>query len=393
MDFSFSEEHRMIQKSAREFAIREIAPMIPELDAKETHDPSLPAKMGQNGFLGLCIPKKYGGSGFDYLSLGLACQEFEKIDTSARVILSVHLGLNSLALLQWGNEEQKKRYLIPQAKGEKIATFALTEPNAGSDVAGIQTTAKRSGKNYLLNGEKMWISLADVADHFLIFAYTDHSKGDKGISAFIVERGFKGVSTGTIHGKLGVRAGNTGFVSLSDVVVGEENRLGEEGEGFSIAMSALDNGRYTVAAGAVGLMEACLEASVKYAKERMAFGKSIAEHQLVKKMIAEISADIEIGKLLYYRAGWLKNQGKRNTRETSLAKLTNCTNAFQAAHNALQIHGAYGYSREFPVERYFRNARGAMIYEGTREIHELIQADYALGLRADKPLRAELPIP
>ncbi|MCD6520425.1 MAG: acyl-CoA dehydrogenase family protein [Anaerolineae bacterium] len=391
MDFSFTEEHEMVRKMVREFAEREIAPTIKEHDRNQTFDETLLPKMAEQGLLGICIPVKYGGAGMDYISLGIACEELERVDTSARVILSVHVALNSLALLQWGTEEQKQKYLVPQALGERIATFGLTEPNAGSDVASIQTTARRDGDSYILNGEKMWISLADVADNFLIFAYTDKSKRHRGMSAFIVEREFPGVETGTIHGKMGVRAGNTGYISLQDVRVPAENLLGQEGEGFKIAMSALDNGRYTVAWGAVGLIRACLEASVRYANERYTFGVPIGQHQLVQQMIAKMAQRLDAGQLLCLKAGWMKNQGLRNTRETSMAKWYCCDAAFESASDAVQIHGAYGYSDEYDVERYLRNSKGAVIYEGSREIHTILQAQYALGYRQDKPLRCELP--
>jgi alkylation response protein AidB-like acyl-CoA dehydrogenase len=347
--------------------------------------------MAAQGLLGLCIPRRYGGLGLDYVSLGIVCEEFERADTAFRVLIAVHLGLNSLALLQWGSEEQKLRYLVAQARGEKLAAFALTEPDAGSDVVGIRATARRDGEHYILNGEKTWISLADVADHFLIFAYTDRAAGARGISAFIVERGFDGVSSSSIHHKLGGRIGNTGSIALQDAHVPADNRIGDEGEGLKIALSALDNGRYTVAAGAVGLIEACLEASVSYAEQRSSFGHPIGTHQLVQQKIARMVAGRDIGRLLYHQVGWLKNRGMRCTREVSLAKWINCDNAFRAADDAVQIHGAYGYSDEFPVERYFRNARGSLIYEGTQEIHQLIQAEYALGYRTDKPLSRLLP--
>ncbi len=391
MDLSWSEEHDMVRKMVREFALREIAPTIKEHDREQTFDRSLLAKMAGQGLLGICIPVRYGGAGMDYISLGIVCEELERVDTSARVIMSVHVGLNSLPLLQWATEEQKQRYLVPQATGERISTYALTEPNAGSDAAAIQTSARREGDTYILNGEKMWISLADVADTFLIIAYTDRSKRHHGMSAFIVDRDSPGLTTGTIHGKLGVRAGNTGFISLQDVPVPAENLLGEEGEGFKIAMSALDNGRYTVAWGAVGLIQACLDASVKYANQRQTFGVPIGQHQLVQQMIARMVQRVEAGRLLCLQAGWMKNQGLRNTRETSLAKWYACDASFDSAADAVQIHGAYGYSDEYDVERYLRNSKGAVIYEGTREIHQIMQAQYALGYRQDRPLRCEMP--
>ncbi|MDT7884699.1 MAG: acyl-CoA dehydrogenase family protein [Thermoflexus sp.] len=391
MDFRLSDEHRMVQQMVREFAEREVRPVIKEHDRAQKPIPWLFERMAALGLLGICIPVKYGGAGMDYISLGLACEELERIDSSLRVVMSVHVALNSLSLLQWGTEEQKQRYLVPQAKGEKIAAYALTEPGAGSDAAAIRTTAKRQGDVYILNGEKTWISLADLADHFLVIAKTDPEKGHRGMSAFIVERSFPGVKTGTIHGKLGVRAGNTGWIVFENTPVPVENRLGEEGEGFYIAMAALDNGRYTVAAGATGLIRACLEASVKYANERMTFGRRIGEHQLVQEMIAKMAANYEIARLLYLRAGWMKNMGLRNTRETSLAKWFATEAAVQAALDAIQIHGAYGYSDEYDVERYLRNAKGEVIYEGTSQIHTILQAEYALGYRKDRPLRCELP--
>jgi alkylation response protein AidB-like acyl-CoA dehydrogenase len=329
----------------------------------------------------------------DYVSLGLVCEELERIDTSLRVVMSVHVGLNCLGLFQWATEEQKERFLVPQARGERIATYALTEPGAGSDAVSIVTRARREGDVYVLSGEKMWISLADVADTFLIFAKTDPQAEPayRGISAFLVEREMEGVTTGDIHGKMGVRAGSTGWISLDEVTVPVANRVGEEGEGFKIAMTCLDNGRYTVAAGATGLIRACLEASVGYANERRTFGKEIGKHQLVQRLIALMQRDYDAARLLWLRAGWMKNEGQRNTRETSLAKWYATEASFTAASNAVQIHGSYGYSDEYDVERYLRNAKGACIYEGTTQIHQLIQAGYALGYRQEGSLRCELP--
>ena len=345
--------------------------------------------------LGLCVPKKYGGVGMDYVSLGLASEELEYVDTSLRVILSVHLGLNCLSLLTWGNEDQKLRYLVPQAKGERIATYGLTEPGAGSDVRGIQTVANKKGDRYLLTGEKMWISLADVADHFLVFAWSDLEKkkarDPSGLTAFIVEREFEGFVSGTLTEKWGILAGNTGFFKMEEMEVPEDNVLGKPGEGFKIAMSALDQGRYTVAAGAAGLIRACRDASEKYAKERRTFGVEIGQHQLVKAMIANMESNYQASRMLWLRAGWLKNEGRRNTRETGLAKWFSTEASEKAASDAVQIHGANGYSDEYPVGRFYRNCKGAVIYEGTKEIHSLMQADYVLGYRVDKATRCELP--
>jgi len=391
IDFELTDDHKTVADLARDVANKYLRPKIQELDRAYKADPEFIEHLKEADLLGVCIPEKYGGMGMDYISLGLVCEEMEYVDTSARVVFSVHVGLNSITMLTWGNEEQKQKYLVPQAKGEKIGTFGLTEPGAGSDAVGILTTARKDGDKYILNGEKMWISLSDVADHFLIFAWTDTAKQKQrdhsGLSCFIVERGFDGVTTGSIEGKLGVRAGKTGWIALQDVEVPAANLLGREGEGFKIAMVCLDGGRYTVAAGSTGLIRACMDASKEYALTRKTFTEEIANHQLVKEMFAEMVYGYEAGRLLWLKAGWLKNKGVRNTRETSLAKWFCTDQAEKAAYNAVQIHGAYGFSDEYPVERFFRNSKGAAIYEGTREIHKLMQADYLLGFRKDKKLR------
>ncbi len=396
LNFDLTDEQRLLEQSVREWGAREVAPKIRDLDRTHTFDKHLIiGGMKKLGLLGISVPHEYGGAGMDYLALGIASEELEYVDTSLRVIMSVHAGLNCLSLLTWGTDDQKARYLVPQAQGEKLATYGLTEPAAGSDARGIQTTAVRQGDRWVLNGEKMWISLGDVADNFLVFAWSDAGKKKQrdpsGISCFIVERGFKGFSSGTLKEKWGILAGNTGYFKMDDVEVPAENLLGREGEGFKVAMFALDQGRYTVAAGATGLIRACRDASARYALERKAFGQRIGEHQLVKEMIAKMEADYQIARLLWMRSGWLKNQGQRNTRETSLAKWYATVASETAAGNAVQVHGANGYSDEYPVGRFYRNCKGAVIYEGTREIHTLMQADYVLGFRQDKPLRCELP--
>ena len=389
VDFALTEENRLVRDAARAFTEAEILPYIRDWDEKGEVHREVFAKMGELGFLGAPIPERYGGAGMDYVSFALLCEELERADTAFRVVQSVHVGLNSLTLLQWGTEEQKQRWLVPQAKGEKLATFGLTEPGVGTDAGSLESTARRDGDSYVLNGHKIWISLADIADHFLVFASVDRGKRHKGVTAFVVERGMPGLTTGTLHGKLGIRAGNTGLIDFEDVRVPVENRIGEEGEGFLVAMSAIDQGRFTVAAGAVGLAQACLEASLRYAHERQTFGQEIGQHQLVKQMLANMAKGTEIGRLLVYQAAWLKNRGVRNTRETSLAKWHATDHSVQAALDAIQIHGANGYSNEFPVERYLRNSKAAVIYEGTSQLHTLIQADYALGYREDRPLRCE----
>jgi len=395
ISFELSEEHRAVEQTVRDWASREVAPKIHDLDREHRFERGFLKAMADLHLLGICIPEEWGGAGMDYLSLGLVCEELEYVDTHLRVIMSVHVGLNCMTLWCWGSAEQKKTYLAPQARGEKIATYGLTEPNAGSDAVGIQSTAVRKGDRYVLNGEKVWISLADVADHFIVFAWTDQekkkSRDHSGLSAFIVERAFKGFSSYTIKEKWGILAGNTGGFSMDNMEVPAENRLGQEGEGFRIAMFALENGRYTVAAGATSLIRACLDASTKYARERKTFGRPIGEHQLVKEMIAEMVSDYDAARLLWLRAGWLKNEGRRNTRETSLAKWFATVKSERAASDCVQIHGGNGYSDEYPAGRFYRNSKAAVIYEGTREIHKLMQADYALGFRQDKPRRVELP--
>jgi glutaryl-CoA dehydrogenase (non-decarboxylating) len=393
MDFNLTEEHLMVQKMVKDFALREVAPIIKESDRAQEMAPFVLERMGELGILGICLPVRYGGQGMDYIALGLACEELEVVDTSLRVVMSVHVGLNSMGLLQWGTEQQKQRFLVPQARGEKIACFGLTEAGAGSDVAAIRSTARLEGDEYILNGEKMWISLATKAHHCLWVARTDPQSPDPhdGLTAFLVELDRPGVTTGDLHHKLGIRAGSTGWIALQDVRIPVANRIGLEGEGFKIAMSCLDNGRYTVAAGATGLIRACLEASLKYSQFRQAFGREIGKNQLIQQKIAYMVQSYDAARLLVLRAGWMKNQGLRNTRETSLAKWYATDASFEAASQAVQIHGAYGYSDEYDVERYLRNSKGAVIYEGTSEIHQLMQAGYALGYRHDAFLRCELP--
>jgi len=395
IDFDLTEEQHLLERSVREWAAREVAPRIHDLDRDHRFDRGVLSGMASMGLLGISVPQRYGGAGMDYLSLGLASEELEYVDTSLRVIMSVHAGLNCLTLLTWGSEDQKQRYLVPQAQGRQIAGYGLTEPSAGSDVRAIQSVAVKKGDRYLLTGEKTWISLADVADNFLVFAWTDLQKKKErdpsGMSAFVVERSFKGFTSATMKEKWGILAGDTGSFTMEGVEVPEENLVGKPGEGFKIAMFALDQGRFTVAAGATGLIRACRDASAKYAKERRTFGVEIAQHQLVKEMLAQMESDYQVSRLLWLRAGWLKNLGRRNTRETGLAKWFATVAAERAASDAVQIHGANGYSDEYPVGRFYRNCKGAVIYEGTREVHKLMQADYVLGYRGDRPTRCELP--
>jgi len=378
----------------RAFAEREIVPRIRELDAAERFEPAILRAMAEAGLLGVCIPRALGGRGLSYHHLGILCEELERVDTFARVIISVHLSLNSLALYQWGTPDQQERWLRPQARGEKIAAFALTEPEAGTDAASLATRAERVPGGYRLTGTKAWIGLADVADHFLLVARIPAEEGagkHRGVTAFLLRRGAEGLRTETITGKHGIRAGNVGRIHLDGVFVGEEDRLGEEGEGFQVAMSALDNGRFGVAAGSVGIVQACLDACVPRCRERESFGSEIGRHQLVQQMLARMVAARDVGRLLVAQVAELKCRGERHTREVSLAKWVNCDAAYQSANDAVQIFGAHGFSNEHPVERHLRNCRAAVIYEGTREIHQVIQAEYLLGYRKDRAPHRPLP--
>jgi glutaryl-CoA dehydrogenase (non-decarboxylating) len=393
LDLKLTPDQELLVATVRDFMAKEFAPTIQENDINHYYDPATFAKLSEVGLTGICFPEQYGGSGMDYLSLGLASEELEYVDTSFRTILSVHIGLCGCGIYIWGTEEQKQHFLRPLASGERFGVFGLTEPNAGSDVAGMKATARRDGDSYILNGEKTWVSYANYADTFLIFAKTDPEAKHRGISAFLVNRddAGAGLTTAPIKHKAGIHAGDTGSIFLHDVRVPVENRLGEEGEGFVIAMSCLENGRYTVAAGACGTIRACLDYSVSYANERQAFGQPIGKFQLVQQMIAKMYARYESGRLLYLKAGWLKNAGEPSNRAVSLAKWVNCDAAFESANDAVEVHGAYGYSDEYPVFRFLRNAKAPVIYEGTREIHTMMQGEYALGYRTDRRPRRTLP--
>ena len=382
MDLDLNDEQRSIQEIVREFVDRRILPVAQENDINHHLDMGIIEGMAELGLLGAPIPPEHGGAGLDYVCEALICEEIERGESAFRTLISVHVGLNSLSLLRFGTAEQHARYLAPMARGEKLGCFGLTEPAAGSDVASMLTNAVRQDDGtYRLNGQKNWISYATEADYALVFAKTDPSAGHRGISAFIVEREWEGVEARRIPNKLGIWAGSTGELFFSNVQVPAENLVGAEGDGFKIAMHSLDQGRFTVAAGAVGVIRACLEASVKYANERETFGQPIGKHQFVQDMIADMVLGYETSRLLVMQAAHAKDKGVRNTRETSLAKWHATESAFKAAHLAIQVHGAYGYSAEYPVERYFRNARAPIIYEGTTQIHKMLQAEHALGYR------------
>jgi glutaryl-CoA dehydrogenase (non-decarboxylating) len=381
VDFALTDEQRLIQDTVRSFVDERILPVAVENDINHRLDLSLIEGMVELGLFGIVIPEEYGGAGLDFVSEALACEEIERGEAALRTLVSVHVGLNSLSLLRYGSEEQKRRWLVPQARGEKLACFGLTEPGAGSDVAAMRTTAVRRGDVYVLNGQKNWISYATVADHALVFAKTDPGGKHKSISAFVVEKGMPGFTSRDTEHKLGIWAGSTGELFFENVELPAENLIGQEGQGFEIAMYSLDQGRFTVAAGACGVIRACLERSVEYARERETFGQAIGRYQFVQDMIAKMVLGYETSKLLVMQAAWMKDQAIRNTRETSLAKWHATESAFEAAHLAIQVHGSYGYSGEYGIERYFRNARAPIIYEGTTQIHKMMQAEHALGYR------------
>lgn len=382
MNFDLTEEQRLIRETVRRFADEEIAPVAAEHDREERFPREPLAKMAGLGLLGGPIPREYGGAGLDYISHAIVTEEVGRADSSLRTTLSVQVSLVALSLLAWGTEEQKRRYLPELCAGRFLGCFGLTEPNAGSDPAGLETAAVKRGDKWVLNGTKTWISNATVADLALVFAQTDKAKAHDGIAAFLIEKGTPGFSTRKITGKLGLRASDTGELIFEDCTVPDESLLGPVGQGFKVAMAALDNGRYSVAAGCVGIIQACVDACTSYAKQRRQFGRPIASFQLVQDMIARMVVDLEAARLLVYRAGHLKNQSRPNTMETSIAKYFASEAAVRAATDAVQVFGGYGYSNEAPVERYYRDAKVATIYEGTSQIQKLLIGAHVLGVKA-----------
>ena len=381
MDFELNETQRLIKDTAAEFARRRIVPVARENDEKERYPADIVREMGELGMFGGPIPEEYGGAGLDYISYAIMNEEISKACSSVRTVLSVQLSLVATTILKWGSETQKKKYLPKLCAAEWIGCFGLTEPDVGSDAQHLKTFAQKTSGGWKLSGQKIWISNGGVAQLALVIAQTDRENPRK-MAAFLVETDLPGFEAKTMHGKLGLRSSNTAELFLAGVEVPDDALMGEVGDGFKVAMSALDNGRYSVAAGCLGIAQGSLEASVAYAKERHTFGKPIAAHQLVQDMIARMVVDIEASRLLLYRAGELKNAGKPNTRETSIAKYYCSEAALRCANDAIQIHGGMGYSNEYPVERYMRDARVATIYEGTSQIQKLIIAGYETGIRA-----------
>jgi len=381
LDFELNETQRLIRQQAADFAAQKIAPFARQNDIEGRVPVEIIQEMGALGMFGGVVPEEYGGAGLDYIAFALLCEEIGKADSSVRTVLSVQISLVAAPILKFGTEAQKKKYLPRLCKAEWIGCFALTEPDAGSDVQQIKTFARKTSAGWKLDGRKLWISNGGIAQLAIIIAQTERGNPRK-MAAFLVETSAPGFSSRDIHGKLGLRASNTAELVLDGVEVPDEALLGEVGQGFPVAMAALDNGRYSVAAGCLGIARGSLEASVAYAKERHSFGKPIAAHQMVQDMIARMVVDVDASRLLLYRAGELKNQGRPNTLETCIAKYYCTEAAFRCANDAIQIHGGMGYSNEYPVERYLRDARVATIYEGTSQIQKLIIGGFATGIRA-----------
>ena len=385
MDLDLSDEQRLIQKTAREFVDREIAPRARENDRAARFDRELARRLGGMGYLGAPVPEEHGGRGLDYVSYGLIVEEVGRGDSSARTVVSVQTSLVCGSIERWGSEEQKRRWLPRLCSGEALGCFALTEPDAGSDPAAMRTRAQQIDGGWRIGGQKMWISLGNVAEVALVFAQTDPEKRHRGIACFLVPTSSPGFSTQEIHGKLGLRASDTASIGLDEVEVPDEALLGEVGDGFKIAMTALDSGRYSVAAGCVGICEGCVQASVDYARERRQFGVPIASFQLVQEMIAEMVVRRDAARLLVRRAGILKDEGRPNTAETSVAKLYATESAVECANLAIQVHGGSGYVDDYPVERYLRDARVTTLYEGTSQIQKLIIGREVTGINAMTP--------
>jgi len=389
MDFELSDEQKLISEAAREFADREILPRVRDNDRAARFDRELASKLGEVGYLGAPVAEEYGGRALDYLGYGLIVEQVGRADSSARTVVSVQTSLVCGSIERWGTEEQKKRLLPRLCSGEALGCFGLTEPDTGSDAANLRTRATKTDSGWSISGQKMWISLANFAEVALIFAQTDPEKKHRGLACFLVPTDSEGFTTQEIHGKLGLRSSDTGEIALDDVEVPDDALLGEIGDGFKVAMSALDNGRYSVAAGCVGICDGCVDASVTYSKERRQFGVPIARFQLVQEMIADMIVKRDAARMLVWRAGHLKTIGKPNTTETSIAKLYATEAAVECANLAIQVHGGSGYVDDYPVERYLRDARVTTLYEGTSQIQKLIIGRAATGENAMTPLASD----
>jgi alkylation response protein AidB-like acyl-CoA dehydrogenase len=382
MDFDLTDEQRLIRDTAREFVDKEIVPRARDNDRNAHFDLELVEKMAAQGYLGAIVPREYGGAGLDYISYGLVVEQVGRGCSSMRTVVSVQTSLVCSAILKWGTEEQKQTYLPKLTSGEWLGCFGLTEPDTGSDAANQKTRAKKTESGWSISGSKMFISIGSHARVALIFAQTDPSLGYKGLACFLVDTGHPGYTAQEIHHKLGLRGSDTAELALDEVEVPDEAMLGGIGDGFKVAMSALDSGRFSVASGCVGVMQGCVDACVSYAKEREQFGKPIGSFQLVQAMIADMIVDMEAARGLAWRAGVLKDQGKPSTTETSIAKLFATEAAVRTANTAIQVHGGSGYVDDHPVERYFRDVRVTTLYEGTSQIQKLIIGRAATGINA-----------
>jgi butyryl-CoA dehydrogenase len=378
MDFNPTKEQEMIRAMVSEFAEKEVKPLASEIDATGEFPWETIKKMAKLNLLGLPIPTKYGGAGVDTISYVIAVEEISKRCASTGVIMSVHTSVGTYPIYVFGTEEQKQKFVVPLAKGERIGAFALTEPGAGSDAAAALTTAVREGDYYIINGSKIFITNGGVAGSVIVMAMTDKSKGHRGLSAFIVEEGTEGFTLGSKEKTMGMIGSDTSELVFENCKVPKENLLTEEGMGFKIAMKALDAGRIGIAAQALGIAEAALEESIKYSKEREQFGKPIAKFQAIQWMIANMACEIEAARMLIYHAAYLKDKGAGYTKEAAMAKCYASEAAMQATIKALQIHGGYGYTKDYPVERFFRDAKVTEIYEGTSEIQRLVIASNLL---------------
>ena len=372
MDFDLTDEQQLIRETAATFADRELAERARENDRNNHFDTELVAKIADQGYLGAIVPQQYGGAGLDYVTYAVVVEEIGRHDSAMRTVISVQTSLVCSSILRWGSEEQKQHYLPKLCSGEWLGCFGLTEPDTGSDAANQKTRARKTDDGWVLNGNKMWISLGTRADVAMIFAQTDPEKKHKGLACFLVPTDSAGFSSQEIHGKLGLKGSDTAELSLDGVEVPDGALMGEIGDGFKIAMSALDSGRYSVAAGCVGICQASLDASVAYSKERIQFDRPIASFQLVQEMLADMVVQTDAARGLVWRAGWLKDQGRPNTTETSIAKLYATEAAVDCANKAIQVHGGSGYVDDYPVERYLRDARVTTLYEGTSQIQKLI---------------------
>jgi butyryl-CoA dehydrogenase len=385
MDFDLTDEQELIRSTAREFTDKEIVVQSRENARNHHFDTDLVKKVAAQGYLGAIVPQEYGGAGLDYFSYGLVVEEIGRGDSAIRTVISVQTSLVCSGIVKFGTEEQKHKYLPKLCSGEWLACFGLTEPDTGSDAANQKTRARKTDSGWVINGAKMWISMGNYAKLAVIFAQTDPELGHKGVACFLVDTDQPGYKAQTIEHKMGLHASDTASISLEDVEVSDEDMLGQVGDGFKIAMSNLDSGRYSVAAGCVGICQGCVDESVKYSKEREQFGRPIASFQLVQAMIADMVLKTDASRMLVWRAGWLKDKGRPNTLETSIAKLHATEASLECANMAIQVHGGAGYVDDHPVERYFRDARVTTLYEGTSQIQKLIIGRAMTGINALVP--------